>query len=272
MPEIPAPGPAPSAAAAPSAKSRFVLIVAGVVLLPLLGCCIFAIVGSQLDTDFQKKQAQKLDAQRGELVAFRTKLAAVAAKLPAAGSLQGEKRLAAAAGTLSGEPILTDAVLLGGYQADGKVVATGSTFFHDQDLLHMTSLFVDNPKLEELDRFAVEKGAAVAKQLLDRGVLAVFFASRLDAPQSRGEDFVGGKAEGQLALISIATGEVLAHGPYAARSSEKISYGGGVGIRIGPVRVGSVGGSKLDEALAQDFCANCNKAAAEAIERLKKPE
>lgn len=63
----------------------------------------------------------------------------------------------------------------------------------------------------------------------------------------------------------------LAHGPLVAKSSEGIRYTGRVGIRVGPVRVATVGGSKLAEALAMDFCESCNRAVTETVARLKTP-
>ncbi len=77
-------------------------------------------------------------------------------------------------------------------------------------------------------------------------------------------------ASGWLVFVSVETGEVLGQTQIEVRSSDRIEVKGGVGIKLGPVKVGNVGGTEADEALRADFTQNISKAVVLAVERLKK--
>lgn len=78
-----------------------------------------------------------------------------------------------------------------------------------------------------------------------------------------------GIADGQLALYALDTGELLAHGPIHAESSDTVSVKGR-GIRIRRIRV-PTGGDDAQAALDKDFAERCDEAVEATVARLKAP-
>lgn len=260
-------------APAKGGAGKVIAAVFGCLALSVLGCCLFAIIGSKLDPEFQKKLADRKANGKTWVVAMRGKLAALAGKLPAAGSLQGEQKVAAADRAKVGEVLLTDTAFLSAYKADGTVAAPDSRWFHDEDLRSLTDDFKDSTNVDAWPDYQLDAAIRMVERMNEKGVVAVFLADALTYPVATegSSTFQTGVADGQLVLLSLDDGRVLAHGPLHAESSDKVEVKSGVGIRIGPVHVGSVGGSNASEALTSDFIACCDKAVNETVERLKAP-
>ena len=96
-----------------------------------------------------------------------------------------------------------------------------------------------------------------SERLKKKGYVAVFLPTTFTQPALAGDGFMGGVADGQLALFSLEDGALVAHGPFQARSSETIQYKKR-GFRFRRIPLG--GSDNKAQALADDFAERCQEA------------
>jgi len=121
---------------------------------------------------------------------------------------------------------------------------------------------------DEDSGFGATWGLSSIKTLDDKPLVVVVRVDAFDLPRVAEGSFVAGSLAGSAVVVDWKGERALCHGVFEAKSSEQISYGGGVRLKVGGIPMPAVGGSDAQEALNKDLKENASSEIGKALARI----
>jgi hypothetical protein len=250
--------------------SSFIPIVLGVACLFFGSCGIWlGYIFYEASTPEGKRAAKDLDEKNNAtLDGFTAKMALVRAGLPAIDS----PSVTCPAGTDVTLAPIVDSFFFDSLE-DGRGDA-GRVERKKGDELTRDSLFSDSILDAELARAGLDAGPLVfansfatanIETLSKKPVVLVIDVDTFDAPKTESTGFIGGDLEGALDVVDWSTGKTICNAPISAKSSDGITYGGGMQLKFHGIPSPTVGKTDLEDALAKDFEKNVEAATKSAL-------
>lgn len=218
--------------------------------------------------EWKRQRADEAAKEEGDLMAAIAKLERVNAALPSA----VRSDVACPSAVASGAPIVEAPYL----QALGTAKADWPQRELDALSGLRSSTFTDGLLERASARF--ETGAARDSQpfvsmndvrsLMARSHVKVVIVEALVAPEVLSDEWAPGVLHGGLVVVDMATERPICQAVISAESSEDISYGGGVRLRVKGIPTPAIGKTGLADAVRKDFLKNVRGAVAAGARRI----
>ena len=249
----------------PQKSSNFIPIFLGLAFVTLGSCGAgFAYLVYRSETPEGKKEAKENDEKNAKtLDDFADKMKRVRNGLPPVDA--AAEKCANPVDTVLA-PIV-DTFFFASLE-DGRTDA-GRIERQDGDVLLRDSLFSDSILDAELDRAGIDAGptlfsvafaAGNIETLSKRPVVLVLDVDELTPPSADSAGWTQGELSGSVDVIDWASEKTICHAPIAAKSSDSVSYGGGMQLKFHGIPSPTIGKTDLDEAVDKDFEANLKAA------------
>ncbi|MEO7113518.1 MAG: hypothetical protein ABI183_23975 [Polyangiaceae bacterium] len=243
-------------------SSNFIPIVLGVACV-VFGSCgvLFAYAVYEAGTPEGKRVAKEDDEKRNAaLDGFIAKWTAVRDGLPQTDSVATK----CPAGTSTKLAPVVDSFFLESLLEDGRGDG-GRIFRTSGEELNRDSLFSDSILDAELARAGQDAGPLVfansfatsnIELLSKKPTVLVIDVDSFEAPKEDADGYAGGDLQGSLDVVDWLTNKTICNAPISAKSSDTISYGGGMQLTFHGIPSPTVGKTDVDEALSKDFKKN----------------
>lgn len=246
-------------------SSNFIPIVLGVACVVFGSCGVwFAYAVYEAGTPEGKRAAKEDDDKRNAaLDGFAAKWAAIRDGLPETDSVAAK----CPAGTNVKLAPVVDSFFIESLLDDGR--DGGRIERTSGDELNRDSLFSDSILDAELAHAGVDAGPLVfansfatsnMEELGKKPIVLVIDVDSFDAPKDDTDGYVGGDLEGSLDVVDSLTNKTICNAPISAKSSDTVSYGGGMQLTFHGIPSPTVGKTDVDEALSKDFKKNMEAA------------
>jgi hypothetical protein len=246
--------------------SNFIPIVLGIACVVFGSCGVwFAYAVYEASTPEGKRAAKEDDDKRNAaLDGFIGKWAAVRDGLPETDSVATK----CPAGTSTKLAPVVDSFFFDSLLEDGRGDG-GRTLRTSGDELDRDSLFSDSILDAELARAGQDAGPLVFANsfattnidlLAKKPIVLVIDVDSFEPPKEDADGYAGGDLEGSLDVVDYLTNKTICNAPISAKSSDTISYGGGMQLTFHGIPSPTVGKTDVDDALSKDFKKNVEAA------------
>lgn len=139
----------------------------------------------------------------------------------------------------------------------------------DGDILVRDSLFSDSILDAELERAGIDAGPSLfstpfatanIESLSRKPIVLVLDVDELTPPSADSSGWSQGELSGAVDVVDWSSDKTICHVPITAKSSDTVSFGGGVQLKFHGIPSPTIGKTDLDEAVDKDFEANLKAA------------